>query len=267
MRIYQSRLIWLTLLLCLIWSCAQPQVVKIPEGPYFVTSPITYLRDRPEFSGNVVSPLFRGDRVNLVEGGDSNWWKVKLQRTGQTGWVRKELLSLTPVASVFYYVQEDTLPLLECPRVDCLSLQLLFRGDQVQRVEEGQQGWWRVLAIKGHTLGWVRASALAESRSQAQLQQQPQPYYYVARRKIILRALPSAGGETVRTLQFNDQVQKLSEVKDWFRVRQPASGAVGWVPSRDLATTPLIVPRGRPVKKLLRPFKQREEPLSEPDFM
>lgn len=257
----------LTLLLGLVWSCAPTQVVKAPEGTYFVIPEITYLLDSPGFGGNVLSPLFRGDKLDVVDGSDAAWWKTKLQRTGQTGWVKKELLSLIPIATVFYYVKEDTLPLLECPRSDCLPLQLLFRGDQVQRVEEGRQGWWRVAAIKGRSLGWVQASALTENSAEAQQRQPRQPYFYVATRNLILRAQPSAGGEVIRTLRFNDQVQKLGETKDWFKVRQPMSGAVGWVFSRDLSPTPLSSPPGMPAKKILKPFKQREEPLSEPDFM
>ena len=46
------------------------------------------------------------------------------------------------------------------------------------------------------------------------------------------------GGVDFRTLQFNDQVQKLGETKDWFKVRQPSSGALGWVSSRDLEALP-----------------------------
>ena len=255
------------LLLGLVWSCAPTQVVQVPAGPYFVAPEITYLLDSPGPGGNVLSPLFKGDKLDLVEGGDSTWWQVKLQRTGQTGWVRKELLSLTPVATVFYYVKEDTLPLLECPSSDCIPLQLLFRGDQVQK-NRGRRPreWWRVLAIKSRSLGWVQASGLTQNSAEA-LQERRQPYYYVATRKLILRAQPSARGTVIRTLQFNDQVQKIGETKDWFNVRQPASGAVGWVFSRDLEPMPLISPRGMPTKKNLRPFKQREEPLSEPDFM
>jgi SH3-like domain-containing protein len=260
-------LILLTLLLGLVWSCAPKQVVHIPAGPYFVAPEITYLLDSPSPGGNVMSPLFQGDKLDLVDGGDSTWWRVKLQRTGQTGWVRKELLSLTPVATVFYYVKENTLPLLECPSSDCLPLQLLFRGDRVQRIEKGGQDWWRVLAIKSRSLGWVQALGLTQNSVEALQQQAPKPYYYVATKKLILRAQPSASGTVVRTLQFNDQVQKIGETENWFNVRQPASGAVGWVFSRYLEPLPLVSPRGVPTKKNLRPFKQREEPLSEPDFM
>lgn len=269
MRSYRdlAKLILLTLFLGLVWSCARTQVVLPPQGPYFVTPEFTYLRDIPGYGGNIVSPLYRGDKLDLLDGSGSTWWQVELQRTGETGWVRKKLLSLTPVSSVFYYVKEDTLPLLECPRSDCITIMLLFRGDRVQRVKGGGRGWWRVLAIKGRSLGWVPASALTANRQKALLQQPSKTYYYVAIRKMILRARPSARSQVIRTLQFNDQVQKLAESKNWFRVRQPSTGAVGWVFSRYLETMPLSSPRGVPASKELRPFKQREEPLSEPDFM
>ncbi len=262
--------ILLTLLLVLVWSCARTQVVQPPEGPYFVTAGIAYLRDTPNYGGNIVSTLYRGDKLDLLNGSHPNWWQVELQRTGETGWVRKERLSLTPVGTVFYYVKKDTLPLRECPGSDCVTLMLLFRGDQVQKVEAGGRGWWRVLAIKGRSLGWVPASALTAKRDKA-LQAPPskksKSYYYVAVRKLILRARPSTGSEVIRTLQFNAQVQKLAESKGWFKVRQPSTGAVGWVVSRDLETLPLFSPRGVPASKKLRPFKHREEPLSEPEFM
>ncbi len=266
MRAYLAKFISAVLLLGLAWSCAETPVAPPPAGPYFVTPEITYLLDIPSSEGNVLSPLFKGDKLALVDGGDSTWWRVQLQRTGQTGWIRKELLSPTPLATVFYYVKDDTLPLLECPRTDCLPLQLLYRGDQVQKIEAGDQGWWRVLALNSRSQGWVPASALAAAGEEA-LPPSRQAFYYVALRELPLRAQPSARAALIRTLRFNDQVQKIDEAKDWFKVRQPASGAVGWVSSRDLEPLPLIAPRDRPAKQDLRPFKQREEPLSEPDFM
>ena len=268
MRLHRdlSRLVWLSLLLSLALSCAQTHVIQLPEGPYFVTPRITYLLDRPTPDGNVLSPLFRGDKLDLVDGSDSTWWLVKLQRTRQTGWVRKELLTLAQTPTDFYYVKKDTLPLLECPRNDCIPLQLLFWGDVVQKIEEGEQGWWRVLAIKGRSLGWVQASALTKENPKAR-QQPRRLYYYVAIRELVLRAQPSPKGEAIRTLRFNNQLQKLDETKGWFKVRQPSSGAVGWVFSRDLEPMPLISPRGMPTEKNLRPFKQKEESLPVPDFM
>jgi uncharacterized protein YgiM (DUF1202 family) len=266
-----ARFITLFILLGVVCSCAQAPVVKAPEGPFSVTSEITYLMDSPGYDGNVLGTLYKGDRVERVDVGESPWWQVKLQRSGQVGWVRRELLSSDLVATSFYYVNEDTLPLLECPRVDCLPLQLLFRGEQVQRVEEGQRGWWRVLALKSRNLGWVLASALSERIEDTRGTQSRKKYFYVAVRKVILRAKPSNRGQVIKTLRFNDQVQKIGQTKDWYQVRQPSTGALGWLRSRDLERLPLILPRGVPSKNESKPikpkYKHREEPRVEPEFI
>ena len=212
-------------------------------------------------------PLYRGDKVELVDAGELAWWQVKHQRSGQTGWVRKEVLSPDPVATVFYFVKEDTLSLRECPRSDCMPLQLLFRGDEVQRVEAGDQGWWRVLVINSRSLGWVPAAALARRREDAQHKQLRKPYYYVAIKKLDLRAKPSNRSEVIRTLDVNDQLEKIGETEGWFNVRQPSNGAVGWVISRHLDTLPVTLPRGVPSKKKLRPSRQKEAPVVDPDFI
>jgi len=262
-----TRFLTLFLLLGAICSCAQPQVIKAPEGPFFATPEITYLLDSPGLGGKVLGPLYKGDKVEMVDAGESPWWQVKLQRSGQVGWVRQELLSSDPVATPFFYVNEDTLSLLECPRSDCLPLHLLFRGEQVRRVEEGERGWWRVMVVASHSLGWVPASALTEHIEATRQKQIRKPYYYVSVKKLILRAQPSNRGPVIRTLRFNDQVQKIGETKDWYQVRQPSTGALGWVLSRDLVELPLISPRGVPAKKEPKPFKHKEEPLVEPEFM
>ncbi len=137
----------------------------------------------------------------------------------------------------------------------------------MQRIEVGAQGWWRILVLKSRGLGWVPATALMERLETSQRPQRKLPYYYIAVLKLNLRAQPSDRGELIRTLRFNEQVQKLGESKGWFRVRQPASGAVGWVRSNDLESLPMRSPRGGPAKEELKPFKQREEPLLEPEFM
>ena len=255
----------LTLLLGLVYSCAAPQV-RPPEVSFYVSPMVTYLLDSPGYESNVLGTLYRGDKVEKLEvGGDTSWWQIKVLRSGQTGWIRKELLSSDPVSSAFYYVNEDTLPLLECPRSDCLPLQLLSRGEQVQKVEAGAQGWWRILVLKSRSIGWVPAAALVEQLDEVKPKQAQ--YYYVAVRNLTLRAQPSNRGNVIRTLQFNDQVQKLGETEGWLKVRQPASGALGWVRSRDLEKLPLTSPRGVPPKSEPKPFKQKEEPEVEPEFL
>ncbi len=144
---------------------------------------------------------------------------------------------------------------------------MLFRGDQVQRVETGGQGWWRVLVITSHSLGWVPAGALAESLEEARQKPLRKLYYYVAVKKLVLKAKPANGAEVIRTLSLNDQVEKIGETKGWFSVRQPMSGAVGWVVSRYLETLPSISPRREPVKKKPRRAQQKAGPAPEPEIM
>lgn len=255
----------LTLLLGLVYSCAAPPV-RPPEVSFYVTPLVTYLFDSPRYESNVLGTLYRGDKVEKLEvSSETSWWQIKVLRSGQTGWIQKELLSSDPVSSAFYYVNDDTLPLLECPRSDCLPLQLLFRGEQVQRVAEGPQGWWRILVLKSRSIGWVPVAALVEQLDEAKRKQAQ--YYYVAVRNLTLRAQPTNRGNVIRILQFNDQVQKLAETEGWLKVRQPSSGAMGWVRSRDLETLPLTSPRGVPPKNEPKPFKQKEEPEIEPEFI
>ena len=249
------------LLLC------QPSVIKPAEGPFFVNSEITYLLDSPGYNGNVLAPLYRGDKVAVVDAGESAWWRVELQRSGQRGWVRKELLSPNPVASVFYFVKRRPCLCVSALAVIVCALQLLFRGDQVQRVEAGDQGWWRVLVINSRSLGWVPAAALTERRADVQQKQLRKPYYYVAVRKLVLRAKPSDRSKVMRTLGVNDQVEKIGEIEGWFNVRQPSTGAVGWMISRYLKTLPVMLPQGAPAKKKPGPSQQKARPEVEPDFI
>lgn len=261
-----TRLLAIILLLGLAGSCAKPQV-KPPEGTFYVTSEFTYLWDNPGHRGNVSGQLYKGDEVKLLDG-ESHWWRVELLRSGQSGWIQKELLTSDPVTPPFFYVNENGIPLLECPRSDCPHLQLLTQGEQVQRVEQGDQGWWRVLVLKSRSLGWLPAAYLAERMEDAWIQRPQKPFYYVAIRRLNLRADPSPRGEIIRILPFNAQVQKIGETPEgWYKVRQPASGAVGWVTSRDLNTLPMRSPRGEPGKERVKPFKPREEPQVQPQFM
>lgn len=258
-----------TLLLGIAGSCVHPPISP-PESSCFIAVETAYLRDNPGYGGNVLGQLYKGDEVKILDVRESGWWRIELLRSGQQGWVQKELLSPTPVHTVFYYVNRDSIPLLECPRNDCLRLQVLFRGDQVQRVEEGERGWWHVLAVKSRSLGWLPSEVLTEKIHEIQTRQVQKLYYYVKPVKVKLRAKPSVNSEIVRTLKFNDQVQKIEEASSWVKVRQPSSGAVGWIASPDLNTLPaLSPPRVLPAKnkKEPKPLKQKEEPEIEPEFI
>ena len=158
-RNFRSLLIF-TWIIALVGACiATPP--HSPEGDYYLITDMTYMRDAATYDSNVVGQLYKGDQVEKVEVGGSGWWRVRSGRTGQNGWIPSELLSPNPVSVVYFYVTQ-TVNLRECPKEFCPSLQMLSRGDKVQRVEQNDQGWWRVLVAQSRNLGWLPARALAE---------------------------------------------------------------------------------------------------------
>ena len=258
----------LGLILILAGSCAKAPVITQPIHFYIIPE-ITYLRESPGYEERVLSQLNRGDQVDLLEDGDSSWWRVQQVSSGQIGWVQKALLSSEPISGRFYYVNLDNIPLRDSPRNDGQTLKLLSRGDRVNKFDENHQGWWRVQASGSGILGWLPAAALTEQFANTQSMQPQKEYYYVAVNKLGLRAKPWIKDEIIRNLQFNEQVQKIAQnSQGWFKVRLPADGALGWVISRYLEPLPLTAPRSEaPTKAKSRQLKQRQGQTTEPEIM
>ncbi len=263
-----------TLLLALAGACATP-LPHSPAGDYYLTADMTYLRDKAAFDSNVVGQLYKSDQVEKLEASPSGWWRVRSGRTGQGGWVPGELFSQTPVPVPRFWVTQ-TVNLRECPKDVCPSLQLLIRGAQVQKLEQNDQGWWRVLVFESRNLGWLPAKALAENLDKAPAKAPERPYLYVAVRRLKLFRQPRPEAEVVKLLQVNDQVEKLDQnAAGWVKVRQPSSAAVGWVQGGYLE--PQMVEYPRPEKSKKRksqpqvqpqpPVPAETEPPSEPEVM
>jgi uncharacterized protein YgiM (DUF1202 family) len=249
-------------------TCATPPP-SAPGGAFYLNPDMTYLRDGAGFESHVVGQLYKGEQVERLDISESGWWRVRSGRTGQTGWVPSELLSPKPVPLVYVYVTQ-TVHLRECPKEFCPALQSLSRGDQVQKVEQNDQGWWRVLVAKSRNLGWLPAKVLSEKLEQPQAKAPEPQYYFVVVRRLTLRQEPLPNAKAVTLLQFNDQVEKLEQNQaGWIKVRQPASGGIGWVQERFTGTTPLKFPRfEKPVKKQPQsPRPGETAPPSEPEVM
>jgi uncharacterized protein YgiM (DUF1202 family) len=253
------------ILLIAVAACAARRPAAPEGGNYYVTTKITYLRDSPGYQANLLGQLYLGDQVEKLESHESGWWQVRSARSGQVGWVQGELLSPAPVRPVYFYVIR-TVALRECAQESCPSLQLVYRGDQVQKIEENDRGWVRVLVARSRTLGWLPGAAVSE-HLEAAAGKPEGPYYYVAVRTLKLRQQPALEAEVVKTLRLNDQLQNL-EVNPggWVKVRQPASGAAGWVMGRYLETLPVRWAPRMKKPAAPKPEKEREE-LPEPEAM
>jgi uncharacterized protein YgiM (DUF1202 family) len=255
-------------LLTLFSSCTTAPLIPPGKNEFYVIPEITYLRESPGYEEKVLSQLNRGDQVIVLENGEASWWRVLQVPGGQTGWLQKGLLSSVPVPSNFYYVNQNKISLLACPKNDCPALTLLSRGDRVTKLDEQSSGWWRVQAVASGVQGWLPAAALSENLADAKLEQPSKEYYYVAVKNLGLRSKPWINDTITKTLEFNQQVQKISQnSQGWFKVRLPGDGSQGWVQSLYLEQLPSVAPRPLPTKNKPKNLPRRKELPTEPEVM
>jgi uncharacterized protein YgiM (DUF1202 family) len=204
----------------------------------YVVPTMTYLRDCPGYECGIVSEVYSGDRVVVLDRNDFGWSRVQLDRTGGIGWLPGELLSLSSVPGSFY-VSLATVYLRNCADYNCPGVELLRRGDRVDKLDQDGRGWWRVRSFRSGKSGWVPAAALS-------IRSGP-PYYYVNVNSLALRSGPSTGNKIITTLNLNNQVELLgSGVGGWLEVRDLRTNLIGWVYGRYLESVPVSHPRSTP---------------------
>ncbi|MFZ5453532.1 MAG: SH3 domain-containing protein [Thermodesulfobacteriota bacterium] len=227
-----------------------PTTVYAPPPNYYYVSPsTTYLRDCPSYECTIVATVFSGDRVQYLDSNDYGWSRVNLLRTGAVGWIPSDLLSPSPMP-VTYYVATSTVYLRDCASYNCRALELLTRGDRIEKLDQDNRGWWRVMNNRTRTQGWVPASAVSLSPGP--------PYYYVAINALNMRAGPSTGSRIIMVLSLNDKVEMYDMTPSgWAKVRDLRTGIVGWVSSRYLETFPVRYSKPAP-RKSRAPVKEKE---------
>jgi len=246
-------LILILLALLLVGACVQPGPYPVAPSYNYVVPTTTYLRDCPGYECGIVADLYSGDRVVVLDRNDFGWARVQLDRTGAIGWIAADLLSYSPVPATFY-VSLVSVYLRNCADYNCPAVELLRRGDQVDKLDQDGRGWWRIRAFRSGNSGWVPASALS-------IRPGP-PYYYVNVTSLALRSGPSTGNQILTTLGLNQQMEMLgSGVGGWMQVRDVRTNIIGWVYGRYLEASPVRSPR--PVPKHRSPSR-KEAPESEP---
>ena len=256
-RHYLKAALLILLMMTMAGACvvAPTTVYAPPESYYYVSPSTTYLRDCPSYECTIVATVFSGDRVQFLDSNDYGWSRVSLLRSGAVGWIPSSLLSLSPI-SVNYYVATSTVYLRECASYNCRSLQLLTRGDRIEKLDQDNRGWWRVMSYRTRTQGWVPASTVSPSPGP--------PYYYVAINALNLRAGPSTNNRIIMVLSLNDKQELYSVTPSgWAQVRDLRTGIIGWVAYRYLETFPVRYPRAAP-RKHRAPAKHKEPPPAKP---
>jgi uncharacterized protein YgiM (DUF1202 family) len=300
----QARLSWVTmfalrntgLTLVLVWlwlTCASCALMETKPDPeiFYAIPPVTYLREHPGYASQIVATLYRGEQVAVLSSLEDAWCRVQRKEGGQVGWMQRPLLSPAPVPPETYYVQAQEVPLRDDPQEEVLSRLILHRGDQVRKLAENQQGWWRVLVEKDKSLGWLPAAAVAASPPPASSPESaarpsgqagrgpgsasqiaPKTHNFVATATLELHLLPLLSSQVVKVLQFNDKVEIVAASgAAWRKVKYPETGAQGWTLARFLSESPGKAPKSLAPKKKKAPKKpkppdlKKDQPLQPED--
>ena len=272
-------------------SCATPPKID----SYYSIPTVSYLRECPNYECPVVTEVYNGDKVKLLEKNEAGWWQVQSLRDHKIGWTQRDLLSEAPIVAKNYYVTADGLPLRDSPSEDVVSRNLLGYGDKVHKI--GQKGvWWRVLVEKDKTIGWIPAAQVSgvqpapegmetgkspESDQSVKGAPATTPpvkagFYFVAAETLKVYLIPLTTSQVLKVLILNDRVEKISQHgSDWFKVRYLATGGEGWVQARYLKDSPvtkktqIVTPMKRYRKKApgRKPPSQGPSETLEPEGM
>ncbi len=255
-------------------GCVTPETAVTPEYMY-VTPILAYLRACPEYSCKIVGEVYGADQVEVLEK-QGDWQRVRPTGQQTDGWIQGELLSRGQVAAEKVYVTVKDLPLRDGAGMDFPYRVKLQPGDAVQKIDSNHRGWWRVLAVKDKSSGWIPAQAVSASytppaaaAAPAPAQAGGKPLYFAATPDLKLYSLPLFSSRVVKELPLNDKVEKLAQSgEEWLRVRHLASGAEGWVAARFLSETRVSPPparkaKAKPRKKTAPPPAATEAPASE----
>ncbi|MEJ2673320.1 MAG: SH3 domain-containing protein [Deltaproteobacteria bacterium] len=243
-------LLLILMALALLSGCQPPVTTGgYPVSPTYnyVAPTMTYLRDCPGYDCGIVTEVYSGDRVVILDRNDFGWARVQLERTGGIGWIPSDLLSYSPVPASFY-VSLTTAYLRTCADYNCPAVQLLHRGDRVDKLDQDSRGWWRVRAFSSGKSGWIPAAALSIRPGT--------PYYYVNVNGLNLRSGPSTAYKVLTTLGLNERVELVgSGVGGWLQVRDSRTNIIGWVAGRYLESSPVRYPRSAPRHRSPSPSK------------
>lgn len=227
----------------LLGACEAPRTGGYPVAPtyYYVAPATSFLRDCPGYECGIVTQVFSGDRVTVLDRNDYGWAQTQLDRTGAIGWIPGDLLSAAPLPATLY-VALNNVYLRDCADYNCRGIELLQRGDRVDKLDQDARGWYRVTSQRTRNSGWVPAAAVSPSPG-------PSPYY-VNVSSLALRAGPSTGHKVLATLGLNNQVEVIgSGLGGWVQVRDVRTGIIGWVAARYLESFPVRHPKAAAPKK------------------
>lgn len=121
---------------------------------FYVAWTSVYLRDCADYNCRGVALLHRGARVDKIDQDYRGWWRVKVLKSGISGWLPAAAMAPSP-GPPYFYVAVSSLALRSGPTTSSRVLTTLSRNDRVEELGWSTGGWAQVRDFRSNTIGWV----------------------------------------------------------------------------------------------------------------
>ncbi|MEH6890996.1 SH3 domain-containing protein [Bacillus sp. JJ864] len=181
----------------------------------YVKTETLQMYNSPNGTDSVIDNITRDTPVTILET-TNEWYKVHTHNN--TGYVKKEAISLTKLEKNQYIVNVDALNVRSEPNTQSEIITVLPNGKFVT-VQEEQDGWYKV--IHNGTSGYVKKEFLsnADQPLVKGITVQGGSSYFVATPTLKIRSGAGTNTAIIGSLAKGTQVQVVESVGTWYKVR------------------------------------------------
>ena len=200
---------------------------------YIINNGTIYLRAGAGRTYEALGTVKHGDTVS-VKGSSGEWSKVKVARTGKTGWIKTMYFDGTTKwlgTGIHAIKTSTTLNLRRGPSTSYSIKSLLYPDDTV-KVMETENSWAKVTVSADGLIGWIPIKYVGEivtpSPAVTVVPASQRKVYHVTASALNLRKGPGTSYAKVGVLYSGQAVAVLMISGNWYKVFTPY-GAIGWV--------------------------------------
>lgn len=159
------------LLLLTLFGCSTTTQMET-SGDYYVTGckDVLKVREAEDEESKVLTKLDNGEKISLLEKGETNYWKVYIEAEDVVGYIDHHYLAnqkeavTEPLARYVDIEQGTPLTILNTPDGNGSSLGIVERGDEVTVLAKSNENYVYIYAADASAYGYVDRKKLSENK-------------------------------------------------------------------------------------------------------